>query len=79
MFHSRAAAASNSSEPYSLAGVNENLMLYAASLPKIAVLFAAMVAAQEGKLVIDREDEITAGTLVTHEGEVVHQMVLSRL
>jgi beta-lactamase class A len=43
--------------PYSHAGVNENLMLYAASLPKIAILFAAMVAAQEGNLVIDPELE----------------------
>jgi hypothetical protein len=47
----------DNSKPYSLAGVNENLMLYAASLPKIAVLFAAMVAAQEGNLVIDPELE----------------------
>jgi NAD(P) transhydrogenase subunit alpha len=34
---------------------------------------------EEGKLVIDLEDEITSGTLVTHEGEVIHQMILSRL
>jgi NAD(P) transhydrogenase subunit alpha len=33
----------------------------------------------EGKLVIDREDEITSGTLVSYEGEVVNKMVLSRL
>ena len=33
----------------------------------------------EGKLVIDREDEITAGTLVSHEGEVVNEMILSRM
>jgi len=33
----------------------------------------------EGKLVIDREDEITSGTLVSYEGEVVNEMVLSRL
>jgi NAD(P) transhydrogenase subunit alpha len=33
----------------------------------------------EGKLVIDREDEITNGTLVSHDGEVVNEMVRSRL
>lgn len=43
--------------PYHHAGFNENQMLYAASLPKIAVLFAAMVAAQEGNLAIDPELE----------------------
>jgi beta-lactamase class A len=38
---------------YRLAMLNGHLMLYAASLPKLAVLFAAMVAAQEGDLQID--------------------------
>ena len=33
----------------------------------------------EGKLVIDREDEITKGTLVSFDGEVVNEMVRSRL
>jgi len=33
----------------------------------------------DGKLVIDLEDEITAGTLVSYQGDVVNQMVLSRL
>ncbi len=34
---------------------------------------------EEGNLVLDREDEITSGTLVTHEGAVVHEMILSRM
>lgn len=38
---------------YRLAMLNGHLMLYAASLPKLAVLFAAMVAAQDGDLQID--------------------------
>ncbi len=38
---------------YRMAMLNGHLMLYAASLPKLAVLFAAMVAAQEGDLQID--------------------------
>jgi beta-lactamase class A len=38
---------------YRLAMLNGRHMLYAASLPKIAILFAAMVASQEGDLVID--------------------------
>ncbi len=33
----------------------------------------------EGKLVIDREDEITSGTLVSYQGEVVSEMIRSRL
>jgi len=33
----------------------------------------------EGKLVIDREDEITSGTLVSYQGEVVSEVVRSRL
>lgn len=33
----------------------------------------------EGKLVIDREDEITAGTLIAYEGEVINEMIRSRL
>lgn len=33
----------------------------------------------EGKLVIDREDEITSGTLVSYQGEVVNEMIRSRL
>ena len=33
----------------------------------------------EGKFVIDLEDEITSGTLVTHGGEVIHEMIKSRL
>jgi len=39
---------------YRLAMLNGRQMLYAASLPKIAILFAAMVASQEGELVIDK-------------------------
>ena len=38
---------------YRLAMLNGHLMLYAASLPKLAVLFAAMVASQDGDLEID--------------------------
>lgn len=38
---------------YRLASLNGIHMLYAASLPKIAILFAAMVASQEGTLEID--------------------------
>jgi beta-lactamase class A len=38
---------------YRLAMLNGHLMLYAASLPKLAVLFAAMVAAQDGDLQVD--------------------------
>jgi NAD(P) transhydrogenase subunit alpha len=34
---------------------------------------------KDGKLRLDREDEITRGTLVTHEGQVVHPMVLEAL
>ena len=34
---------------------------------------------EEGKFVIDREDEITSGTLVSFEGEVVNETVRSRL
>jgi len=34
---------------------------------------------EEGELRIDLEDEITAGTLVTHAGEVRHEAVKSRL
>jgi beta-lactamase class A len=39
---------------YRLAMLNGRQMLYAASLPKIAILFAAMVASQDGDLVIDK-------------------------
>ena len=38
---------------YRLAMLNGHQMLYAASLPKVAILFAAMVASQEGDLEID--------------------------
>ena len=38
---------------YRLAMLNGHQMLYAASLPKIAILFTAMVASQEGDLEID--------------------------
>ena len=40
-------------DSYRLAQLNGHYMLYAASLPKIAILFAVMVASQEGTLVID--------------------------
>ncbi|MDE0911421.1 MAG: Re/Si-specific NAD(P)(+) transhydrogenase subunit alpha [Myxococcota bacterium] len=33
----------------------------------------------DGKLVIDREDEITAGTLTAYEGEVTNEMIRQRL
>ena len=42
---------------YRLAMLNGRHMAYAASLPKIAILFAAMVASQEGDLVIGPELE----------------------
>ena len=31
---------------------------------------------EDGELKLDLDDEITAGTLVTHQGKVVHPMVL---
>jgi hypothetical protein len=34
---------------------------------------------KEGKLALDREDEITKGTLVTHGGEIVHPVVQKQL
>jgi len=40
-------------DSYRLAMLNGEHMVYAASLPKIAILFAAMVASQEGDLQID--------------------------
>jgi beta-lactamase class A len=40
-------------DAYRLAQLNGHYMLYAASLPKIAILFAVMVASQEGTLIID--------------------------
>ncbi|MEH6592926.1 MAG: serine hydrolase [Halioglobus sp.] len=43
----------NKNGGYRLASFNGSHMLYAASLPKIAVLFAAMVASQEGDITID--------------------------
>jgi NAD(P) transhydrogenase subunit alpha len=53
-----------------------------ASMPHDAsLLYARNVAAllehvcKEGALVLDREDEIVAGALVTHDGEVVHPAV----
>jgi len=33
----------------------------------------------DGNLVLDREDEITSGTLIAHEGEVTNEMIRSRL
>ena len=33
----------------------------------------------EGRLAIDRNDEITAGTLITHEGEILHDRVRDAL
>ena len=47
----------NDQGSYRLAMLNGHQMLYAASLPKIAILFTAMVAAQEGNLVIDEKLE----------------------
>jgi beta-lactamase class A len=38
---------------YRLAMLNGNHMVYAASLPKIAILFAAMISLQEGHLALD--------------------------
>ena len=43
----------------------------------LVTLIAHLV--DEGKLVLDREDEITRGTLVAHAGEVVHEAVLTQL
>jgi NAD(P) transhydrogenase subunit alpha len=43
----------------------------------LVTLIAHLV--DEGKLVLDREDEITNGTLVAYAGEVVHEAVLKQL
>jgi NAD(P) transhydrogenase subunit alpha len=43
----------------------------------LVTLIAHLV--DEGKLVLDREDEITSGTLVAYAGEVVHEAVLKQL
>jgi NAD(P) transhydrogenase subunit alpha len=34
---------------------------------------------EEGELKIDLEDEITVGTLITHEGKVVHPMIIEAM
>jgi len=49
---------------YRLAMLNGHLMLYAASLPKLAVLFAAMVAVQEGDLQIDEALEADLNNMI---------------
>jgi NAD(P) transhydrogenase subunit alpha len=41
----------------------------------VAALLAHLV--QEGELVVDSADEITAGVLITHDGEVVHPAVIA--
>jgi NAD(P) transhydrogenase subunit alpha len=33
----------------------------------------------DGTVQLDREDEITAGTLVVHQGEIVHPMVVEQM
>jgi hypothetical protein len=33
---------------------------------------------KDGKLVLDLEDEITKGTLLTHQGEITNAMVKER-
>jgi NAD(P) transhydrogenase subunit alpha len=43
----------------------------------IAALLAHLV--QDGELVLDPADEITAGVLITHDGEIVHPAVLAAL
>ena len=49
---------------YRLAMINGHHMVYAASLPKIAILFAAMVASQEGDLEIDEALEQDLNNMV---------------
>jgi len=34
---------------------------------------------KDGRLVVNRDDELTRGTLVTHEGAVVHETVKSAI
>jgi NAD(P) transhydrogenase subunit alpha len=34
--------------------------------------------APEGELVLDLEDEITSGAMLTHDGSIVNEMVRSR-
>ena len=43
----------------------------------IVALLAHLV--RDGALVLDPDDEITAGVLITHDGEIVHPAVRARL
>ena len=37
----------------------------------VLALLSLMV--KEGELIVDRDDEVVAGSLLTHDGEIVHQ------
>ena len=64
---------------YRLAMLNGHQMLYAASLPKLAVLFAAMVAAQEGDLQIDEALEQDLNNMIRVSCNACATRVMARV
>ena len=59
--------------------LNGHLMLYAASLPKLAVLFAAMVASQEGDLRIDEALEQDLNNMIRVSCNACATRVMARV
>ena len=62
-----------------LAAVNGDVMKYAASLPKIAILLTAFVQIEEGKLELDKELEASLTKMIRHSSNSAATEVLDKV
>jgi len=62
-----------------LAELNGHSMMYAASLPKIAILLGAAVAIEEGKLELDKELHKDLNDMIRHSCNVCATRVLEKV
>jgi beta-lactamase class A len=62
-----------------VAAVNGDLMMYAASLPKIAILFAAFEQAERGRLQIDAEIEQSLAAMIRYSSNTAATAMIRRV
>ncbi|WP_204345864.1 serine hydrolase [Psychroserpens algicola] len=64
---------------YKYAGINDNHMMYAASLPKIAILLAAMDAIENGELVYSKEVKKDLRLMISKSNNQASTRMIDRL
>ncbi|MGD8293310.1 MAG: serine hydrolase [Desulfobacterales bacterium] len=62
-----------------VAAINQNVMMYAASLPKIAILLGAFVQIERGQMVLDDQTRATCTRMIRYSSNEDASLILNRV